>query len=216
MAEQFTPEPTRVSRPDLSRRSLAVAGLAGAALVAGAAPAQAHGKGGGRNRTCIDDALLVPPPIPEVAEQAEMVGRLAYMVGCWKGSGWVIAADGRTDIEQTERVRQTLSGEVMVIDGRSIVPGKSHEPVFSAFAVLRYDPATGYRWRAASQGGETETAMVVTDDGWYWDLEAGPGAVIRYQSWFTRNTWHETGVLTTPAGQETIMDFTVKRCRNCR
>ena len=211
-------EPARTTskRTDVSRRGLAAAGLAGATLAFGAAPSQASGKGRGRSRTCIDDSLLLPPPSPEVAEQAELVGRLDYMVGCWKGPGWVLTPTGRIDFEQTERVRRTLSGEVMVIDGRGSVPGKADQLVFAAFATLRWDPqAQAYQWRAASQGGELVTPLTATDDGWYWELEAGPGQSIRYQSWFTRNRWHETGVLTTPAGPQTIMDFTVKRCRNC-
>ena len=205
---------SQVSRPEtsLTRRSLAATGLAGAAVALGAGTAQADRGHRGRGRDCIDDALLLPAPNPYAAQQAEMVRRLEYMVGCWSGPGWILTPDGRVDFTQTERVRLTLSGELMVIDGRGSVPRRPRELIFSAFATVRYNVENAsYQWRAASQGGEMLTTLIPTDDGWYWDSEGTPGAPTRYQAWFDGRTWYETGVVTTPDGPQTIMEFTVRR-----
>jgi len=141
--------------------------------------------------------------------------RLAFMLGHWEGEGWVVnGPGGRVDIHQTEQVELQLSGEVMTVAGHGVVPGKPDAPSFTAFAVATFAQATStYRWEAFSQGSRLETTLDVRENGWKWGFEAVPGIVVRYDSTFTADTWHETGETSVDGGKtwHPSLDMTLKR-----
>src|SRR5438477_6545721 len=81
------------------------------------------------------------PPAP--AAQREAMKKLAFLVGQWKGEGWMEFVPGqRRTFKGTEVVLSKLDGLLLTIDGlhRGQVVGTGEEVVVhNAFAVVSYD-----------------------------------------------------------------------------
>lgn len=126
-------------------------------------------------------------PSPERA-----MARLGYMSGIWVGPASGMAPDGsHYDITQTERMGPMLGGDIIAIEGRGYKPDGS--TVFNAFAVVSWTPDTGkYELRSYAQGYAGTFELKPTDDGYVWEIPAGP-ATIRYTATVKDGKWHEVG-----------------------
>lgn len=122
-----------------------------------------------------------PPP----TAQLEAMAKLSYMVGEWKGSGWIEVQGGqRLQFHGGERVQEKLGGLALLVEGRFLAkpPGATEEiPVHTTLAVLSYDPREKRyefdSWLATGTSGEH--VLTLTDDGWHWTIEY-PGGAVRY------------------------------------
>src|SRR5437870_1317462 len=87
-------------------------------------------------------ASLSPAESPVVA-QREAMKKLDFLVGEWKGEGWMeFVPDQRTTFKGTEIVQSKLDGLLLTIDGlhRGKLGGKGEEVVVhQAFGLLSYD-----------------------------------------------------------------------------
>jgi hypothetical protein len=107
-----------------------------------------------------------PPP------QAEAMKKLDFLVGEWKGEGWVVTREGKREtFSSTELIRKKLLGTALLIEG-------THTG-FEAIAVVTYDAnAQQYRWRSfTSRGGGVDAEAKLTGERtlqWY------PSANSRY------------------------------------
>jgi hypothetical protein len=150
----------------------------------------------------------------DVPGQVAALNKLNFMVGHWRGSGWIIGAGGvRQNFDQTEKVTKKVQGTVLTVDGEGTDPADPSRVVDSALAVVNYNDTTQqYRWEAFSQGFVTETAPVVGDHTFQWSL-VETGVTIRYSLTFTSTTWHEIGEVTTDGGQTWHQNFQMDLCR---
>lgn len=122
-----------------------------------------------------------PPP----TAQLEAMAKLGYMVGEWKGSGWIEVEGGRRlEFHGSERVQEKLGGLALLVEGRFLgtPPGSTVEvPVHTTLGVISFDPrAKRYdfdSWLATGMSGEHE--LTLTDDGWRWEIPY-PGGAVRY------------------------------------
>jgi len=126
------------------------------------------------------------------AAQREAIAKLSRMQGVWVGQASGINPDqSRYSVTQTERIGPMLDGTILVIEGRGYRADGSTG--FNAFAVLSYDPeASKYEIRSYAQGYSGAFELKPTDDGYVWEVPAGPG-VMRYTSDITDTTYHEVG-----------------------
>lgn len=149
--------------------------LAAIALMALAAPAMAQDSNGAA-----------------IAEQQAAMKRFAWMQGVWRGPGNGVNRSGPYSVTQTERIGPFLGGTVIVMEGKGYNPDGSTG--FNAFGILSYDPATkSYKLHSYALGYAGDFALTPTDNGYVWEIPAGPGAVIRYTATFTGGTWTEVG-----------------------
>jgi len=120
------------------------------------------------------------------AAQREAITKLSRMQGVWVGQASGINPDqSRYSVTQTERIGPMLDGTILVIEGRGYRADGSTG--FNAFAVLSYDPeASKYELRSYAQGYSGTFELKPTDNGYVWEVPAGPG-VMRY------TTYHEVG-----------------------
>ena len=109
----------------------------------------------------LSTALAAQGP-PEPKTQREEMKKLEWLVGKWKGTGWMDMGPGkRATFDQTEKVESRAGGLVLVIEGEGRSEGKV---VHSALAVASFDAAAkGFRFRAYDGYGR------------YLDLEAKVG-----------------------------------------
>jgi hypothetical protein len=167
---------TTVRRRVGTRRPLAATAL----LAALAAPLAAQS----------GDLAARPPASPPGApapptEQLEAMAKLRYLVGEWRGAGWIEMQPGRRlEFRGGERVQEKLGGLALLVEGRftATPPGATQEvPVHTTLAVISYDPrAKKYlfdTWLATGTSGDHE--LVLTESGWHWEIRH-PGGVVRY------------------------------------
>lgn len=131
-------------------------------------------------------------PAPRLAAQRQAMARLAFMDGTWRGPAWTLTRTGRHTLTQTERVGGFLDGTVRVVEGRGYEADGTTS--FNALGVISYDPDTqSYSFSAWAQGRGGVFPFRVTESGFVWETQAGPGAIIRYTATIRDGVWHEVG-----------------------
>lgn len=139
--------------------------------------------------------LTVEAQMPASVQREEMK-KLDFLVGEWKGGGWIEGSGRRSTFTTTEIIQSKLGGLGLLIEGihKYKVPGKEGEVTggFEALAIVTYDEqAKLYRWRSATthgRGGNFEAKLI------------GPGTLqwgdssFRYTIKITEaGQWHEIG-----------------------
>lgn len=128
-----------------------------------------------------------------VAAQREALKPLARMNGVWRGPATMVLPGGdKRTITQTERIGPFLGGTLKVIEGRGY--DAAGNVAFNALGIVSFSPATQtYSMRSYSGGRQGDFPFKPTEDGYTWDVPAGPGAIIRYTATVRDNRLHEVG-----------------------
>jgi hypothetical protein len=139
-----------------------------------------------------------PPAAP--AAQREAMKKLDFLVGQWKGEGWMEFAPGqRRTFKGTEVVQSKLDGLLLAVEGlhRGQVGDKREEVVVhSAFALVSYDDkAKRYRFQAFTGRGNYEDAEAkVTDGQLVWGMKVPQFGEVRYTIKLDdKGRWFEIG-----------------------
>ncbi|WP_420478849.1 DUF1579 domain-containing protein [Brevundimonas sp. FT23028] len=142
--------------------------------------------------------LAAAPAVAQVQQpagspaQREQVGALDFMDGEWRGTATTTMPGHTTVLAQTERVGSLLGGSVKLIEGRGYAADGSTQ--FNAFAILSWDERAGrYLFRSYANGYTGEYPFERTDNGFRWEMPAGPNAMIKYVAVVENGTWHEVG-----------------------
>ena len=128
---------------------------------------------------------LSPAQAPAAA-QRDAMKKLDFLVGDWKGEGWMEFAPGqRRTFKGTEVVQSKLDGLLLTIEGlhRGQVSGKAEEvTVHNAFTVVSYDDkAKRYRFQAYTARGNYEDAEAKVADGQLvWRMKVPQFGEVRY------------------------------------
>jgi hypothetical protein len=145
------------------------------------------------------------PPDTSAAQKVAMQ-KLAYMAGDWQGDGWMIMGPGpRETFRGGEKVQSKLFGLALLVEGAFFAPdsGGAERLVHTTLGVFTWNPTEqkySFRyWLASGWSGERD--LILTDDGWYWEMPAGPGATIRYTMTLKDGAWSEIGERTTDQGK---------------
>lgn len=146
-----------------------------------------------------------PDPTSLIATQKAALKKFSFMDGVWRGPAWTILPSGeKHNITQTERIGALLDGSIKVIEGRGYEP--DGRVSFNAFGVISYSPASkNYRIRSHAQGRYGDFAIVPTDDGYTWEIPAGP-MTIRYVAVIKDGTLKEVGDRIAP-GKDPVRFF---------
>lgn len=145
------------------------------------------------------------------AAQREAIAKLRPMQGVWVGPANGMNGPGQPfAVTQTERIGPMLDGSILVIEGRGYNPDGTTG--FNAFAVVSYEPDTGkYEMRSYAQGRAGTFELTPTDNGYVWEVPAGPG-VVRYVADITDTTFHEVGDFVMPGvPAQRIFEMTLTR-----
>lgn len=153
----------------------------------------------------------LPDPRPLMAAQVEAMKALGAMNGLWRGPAWTLLPSGeKKTITQTERIGPMVQGSVKVVEGRGY--DEQGALVFNAFGIISFDPATrSYSLRSYSQGRSADFALKLTEDGYAWEIPAGP-ATIRYTASIKDGVLRETGDRLMP-GREPLRIFEMNLSR---
>lgn len=139
--------------------------------------------------------LLIPFMLPAQQIQTDQrtqraIGELDFIVGEWKGSGWIMGRDGeKHNFVQTENVKYKLDSTVILIEGM----GRTGDVVtHNAMAVLSYNVEDqNYNFRSyLSTGQDGSFSGEIKGDTFFWY----PGEDMRYVLWINEDgQWQEKG-----------------------
>ncbi|XCF05539.1 hypothetical protein ABI125_12490 [Tamlana crocina] len=117
------------------------------------------------------------------------IKELSFMEGNWKGTGWMMNRNGKSEFSQTEEVQFKLDSTAILIEGKGISNGKV---IHNALAILTYDKnKEHYSFRSYLPSGMTaEFKAEIIDNKLYWY----PNENVRYIVWLNENKqWYEIG-----------------------
>lgn len=142
-----------------------------------------------------------PDPAALTAAQREAMDHLDALDGVWRGPAWTMMRPGeKHSVTQTERVGSFLDDTIKVIEGR----GYEEDGIvaFNALGIISFDPQTeSYSIRSYAQGRIGDFPVTLTDDGFRWEIEAGPVKIL-YEAVIDGDTWTETGDRVMPDGEK--------------
>jgi hypothetical protein len=129
------------------------------------------------------------------AAQREEMKKLNFMVGEWKGEGWIITPGGkRHEFIQTENIRYKLDGLALLVEGTGRRK-PSNTVTFEAIGVIFYDErAKQFRMHSGTTEGHSGVSdMKLIEGGLQWSPQA-TGGRLRYTIKLTeKGEWHEVG-----------------------
>lgn len=130
--------------------------------------------------------------------QINAMSKLDWLVGDWKGAGWVEFAPGqRRTFSQTERVEWKAGGTVIAVEGRgTTVYAGTNMPVHDAFAVISYEAgARQYRWRShTDKGHAADLTPTVGERTFQWAMDVPETGSMRYTIVLNeKGEWFEIG-----------------------
>jgi hypothetical protein len=144
--------------------------------------------------TCVAASAQAPVP----SEQLDAISKLDWLVGNWKGEGWIEFRPGeRRTFSQTEIVQKKAGDTVLTIEGHGITKvAETNTTVLDAFTVVSYNPREKtYRWLSyTDKGYATDVELSVGKRTFQWTVKAGNFGTMRYSMVLNeRGEWFEIG-----------------------
>lgn len=117
------------------------------------------------------------------------VSKLHFITGKWKGKGWMMGPNGKSEFDQTENIQFKLDSTAILIEGL----GKTNGMVIhNAMAIVTYNKTDeNYTFQSYLQNGRKgEFKAALIDEKFYWY----PNENIRYIiSLNDKDQWFEIG-----------------------
>ena len=137
--------------------------------------------------------------MPQSPQPTEMK-KLDFIVGQWKGEGWIeFGQGGRRTFTINESVQRKVEGMVLLIEGLGTgrMAGKTEEvPVHKAFAIVDYDEKSkAFRFRAYRAGtGAIDSQPQVGENSLIWGFHDARGGEIKFTIKLNeKGQWFEIG-----------------------
>ena len=146
------------------------------------------------------------------------VGKLSFLEGQWKGSGWMIGPDRKkVSFIQTEDVSFAVSGRVLLVKGL----GKTRDPetgeemvIHDALAMITFNPKDDhydFRSYVAGRGAGNHYGLWVKENHFEWFLET-PNGKIRYTITLNdQGQWYEIGEFDTGGSWVKFFEMTLDK-----
>lgn len=129
------------------------------------------------------------------------------MVGNWKGKGWIMGKNGKSEFDQTEKIEFKLDSTAILIEGKGI---SNDKVVHNALAILTYNKSKdNYSFRSYLQSGmNAEFKAEIIDNKLYWY----PNENVRYIIWLNENDqWYEKGEYKKEGNWNQFFEMTLDR-----
>lgn len=144
-----------------------------------------------------------------VGKQQEAMKKLDFLVGNWRGNGWImLGANKRETFTIDETVQTKLDGLIVLIEG----VGKNDDRiVHNALGLLSYDAEKQkYVWEAFTKmGNRVETAPEISLNKFVWGFSNPQiGGEVRYTITLNeKGNWHEIGEFSRDGGKTWFKNF---------
>lgn len=119
--------------------------------------------------------------------------KLDYMVGQWKGTGWMERQGGRETFAGTETVQSKLNGLALMFEGN--FKNKEGVAIHETLAVLSYNEKTkSYDFRTyLANGSVGDYVLNLIEGGWQWSIQYPQGGVRFTFKLTDKGEWFEIG-----------------------
>jgi hypothetical protein len=162
-------------------------------------------------------ALSAKAQAPSPATQIEEMKKINFLIGEWRGEGWVmIGQNNRETARQIETVQSKLGGVTMVIEGLGKSTDGKERIVHNALAVISYDTKKKVHRVSTYQanGIAIEAEAKVGNNTLEWGFKNENGT-IRFTIKLTeKGEWNEVGDFS-PDGKNwfKFMEMTLQRVK---
>ena len=145
------------------------------------------------------------------AERLEKMSHVRFLVGQWKGSGWMLMDGKKQYFDQTENIQTKLEGAVIIVEGMGKVP-QTGRIIHNALAMLTYDVVKKqYRWTSTTTAGYiTDIVPEVSHEKFVWMLSSRPPSKIRYTITLDKGDWLEIGEQSNDDGKTWTQNFEMR------
>jgi hypothetical protein len=136
---------------------------------------------------------LTAQTAPPLTNRLNEMKKLDYMVGQWKGTGWMDSQGGRQTFSGMETVQNKLNGLALLIEGN--FKNKEGAVVHETLAVLSYDEkAKNYNFRTyLANGAVGDYVLNLIEGGWQWSIQYPQGGVRFTFKLTDKGEWFEIG-----------------------
>lgn len=119
--------------------------------------------------------------------------KLDYMVGEWKGTGWMERPGMRETFAGTETIQSKLGGLALLVEGK--FKDKDGKVVHETLAVISYDEKTkNYNFRTYLANGTVgDHELKLIEGGWQWGFQFPQGNVRFTFKLTDKGEWSEIG-----------------------
>ncbi len=146
------------------------------------------------------------------AKRLAEMKKLDFLVGTWKGTGWVMTQSGRQTSSITETFQYKMGGQLAVVEGSGLTKDEKtgvERPTHQAFGIFSYDKASGkikFRYYKAETGEEGETIIEPVNKSIAWGFDiAETGSKVKFiQQVNDKGKWMETGEFSRDGGKTWI------------
>lgn len=139
------------------------------------------------------------PAVATTPQSSEMK-KLDFLVGQWKGTGYIEFGPGqRRTFTETENVQSKLDGVVLLIEGLGkgkTAASQEEVTIHNAFAFASYDrDAKVFRWRAfRADGSSMDTNATVSENALVWGFHDPRAGEMRFTIKLNdKKQWFEVG-----------------------
>lgn len=132
------------------------------------------------------------------SEVKEKIGEFDFIIGTWKGEGWVFTPQGKETSSVTENIQYGVENTIIRMEGKGVkkLEDGSEQIVHDALGILSYDVfRKKYKLNSfIARGMQTEASIELGEDGKViWWFDAGPSNTIRYTLNVKDGRWNEIG-----------------------
>ena len=130
---------------------------------------------------------------PSLSSRVNELKKLEYMVGEWKGTGWMERQGGRETFAGVETIQSKLSGLALLVEGK--FKDKDGKVIHETLAVISYDEKTKvYNFRTyLATGAVGDHELKILDGGWQWGFQIPQGNVRFTFKLGDKGEWREIG-----------------------
>ena len=144
------------------------------------------------------------------AERSEKMSHVKFLIGQWKGTGWMLMEGKKEYFDQTENISAKLDGGVIIVEGMGKVP-QTGRIIHNALAILTYDVIKKqYRWTSTTTAGYiSDVAPDVSHEKFVWTLN-NRGGKLRYTITLDKGDWLEIGEQSNDDGKTWTQNFEMR------
>jgi hypothetical protein len=130
---------------------------------------------------------------PSVSTKINEMKKLDYMIGEWKGTGWMERPGMRETFAGTEIIQSKVGGLALLVEGK--FKDKDGKVVHETLAVISYNEKTkSYNFRTyLATGTEGEHELKLLEGGWQWGFQFPQGNVRFTFKLSDKGEWREIG-----------------------
>lgn len=149
-------------------------------------------------------------PFQPKKETLEAMQKISFLIGSWKGSGWIQMGPEKHSFNQTENIVSKVNGTVIQIDGLGKDEKNPDLVIHQAFAIISYDSQKAeYLMKAyRGDGGQIDADVTLVDDHTFqWGFSSAIIGQIKYTISVTNNKWAEIGEMSRDGGKTWMKYF---------